>query len=116
MKVSLRELSRSAIEAVSGLDVGSGVELALRHYTARIGTKREPPRFPRFHAELGAGASGQEVDVPLGPDLQRALECAARGGAQGSPPPEQLAVHAVFVFLAELDRAGVEVLPASPRS
>jgi hypothetical protein len=87
VKFALGQLARSGIEARVGPDLSSGVELALENYARLTRSGGELPQYPRF----------READ-------------------DGPPSPEQLAAHAVLVYLAELDRAGIEVLPTPARS
>jgi hypothetical protein len=71
------------------------------------------------------------IEDRVGPDVEAGVESALERYARrvadgpkppefprfrGSPSPEQLAVHAVLVYLAELDRACVEVIRAPARS
>ena len=98
-----------------GSDVGSGVESALERYVDRVASGRRPPDFPRFRGDLPCDASGPGFDFTVDPDVELILRREARG-AGGTASPEQLAVHAVLVYLAELDRACVEVIRAPARS
>lgn len=104
MKIALGDFARSSIEAQLGSDLAAGVELALRQYAWRLRSSQRPPRFPRFRCEPSADASGTELDLAVDPEVQQILEQEMRE-AERPPSPEQLAVHAVFAYLAELDRA-----------
>jgi len=107
MKVAMGGFARSSIEAQLGSDLAAGVELALRQYARRLRSSDRPPRFPRFRAGHLADASGAEFDLMIEPEVEQILK---RELEQLEQPPtaEQLAVHAVFVYLAELDRARAE--------
>lgn len=100
MKVVLGPFARSAIEARLGKDVAAGVRVALRHYTRRLRSGHKPVRVPRF---LGPGPSASETDLelPVDPEVERVL---AREGRRQGVSLDQLTAHAVFVYLADLDR------------
>jgi hypothetical protein len=103
MKVALGTFACFCIEARFGPDPAAGVQAALRHYTRRLKSSKvplPPPRFSRFATPDGSGA---EFELDVEPDIQAALEEEAR---DKSVPVEQLLVHAVFVYLADLDAAG----------
>lgn len=78
-----------------------------------------------------SGFTRAGIEDRVGPDVEAGVESALERYAdrvasgpkppdfprfRGSPSPEQLAVHAVLVYLAELDRSCVEVIRAPPRS
>ena len=103
MKISLNTFSRSALEARLGDDIASGVHVALWHYCARLsGSSWKHAEFPRFLSDCPAGG-GEEFELTLDPGIEAILERKAR--ASDGVSPEQLAVHAVFIYLAEADRA-----------
>jgi hypothetical protein len=87
VKTGLGAFARSEIEAEVGPDRALGTERALLHYARRVGDGNPPPPFPRF---LQSG--------------------------DGAPSPDQMTVHAVMVYLADLERPGTEVLCARSRS
>lgn len=102
MKISIGGFARSSIEAQLGSDLAAGVELALRQYARRLRSSQPPPRFPSFHFDPDAYAPGAEVDLEVEPDVARILQ---RELDESEPRLSltQLAAHAVFVYLAELD-------------
>jgi transglutaminase-like putative cysteine protease len=102
VRVALGTFARSGIEARLGSDLAAGVQAALLHYTRRLGSGRTPPELPRFRRGSALEASGADFDLPVDPEIQRILEREVR---RQKAPAEQLAAHAVFVYLADLDRA-----------
>jgi hypothetical protein len=102
MKVALDTFSRSGIEARLGGDMAAGVQAALRHYTQRLGSGRKLPEFPRFRRESPLRRSGADLELAVDPEILEALEQKARESRGVSV--EQLAAHAVLVYLADLDK------------
>jgi hypothetical protein len=102
VRVALGTFARSGIEAHLGSDLGVAVQAALLHYTRRLDSNRKPPQLPHFCRGRPLETSGADFEIPVDPEVQRILEGEAR--RQGTPV-EQLAAHAVFVYLADLDRA-----------
>jgi hypothetical protein len=58
--------------------------------------------FPRFRRGHQAEASAAKVELPVEPGIKETLEREAR---RSGVTVEQLAVHAVFVYLADLEGA-----------
>ena len=108
MRVALGTFAREAIEARFGDDIAAGVAEALAHYARRLESGPTPAQFPRFRREQRAGTSGADFELSVSPEIQGTLEREAR---RSGLSVEQLAVHAVFVYLADLDRAAEEKLP-----
>ena len=103
MKIALNTFARSELEARLGGDVASGVHVALWHYCARLGgSSWQHPEFPRFISHRAADRD-EEIELTLDPGIEAILERKSR--ASDGISPEQLAVHAVFIYLAEADRA-----------
>lgn len=105
MRVSLDIFARSGIETHLGQDLAAGVRSALRHYTRRLGCEGEDvPAFPRFRRELipDPERRGTEFELSVDP----AVEAALAHEAQEFPgvTVEQMAAHAVMVYLADMDR------------
>jgi hypothetical protein len=95
-----------------GGDLAAGVRAALQHYARRLQSGPPPPGFPRFRREQQADAVAAKVELPVEPGILETLEREAR---RSGVSVEQLAVHAVFVYLADLDRAAEEKpAPESP--
>ena len=105
MRVALGTFARKEIEARFGDDVAAGVREALKHYARRLESGRPPVEFPRFRRGHQAEASAAKVELPVEPGIWETLEREAR---RSGVSVEQLAVHAVFVYLADLDRAAAE--------
>lgn len=85
----------------------AGVQAALRDYARRLRSGRKLPEFPRFLRESPLWTrSGAALELSVDPEVQAALEKEARE-SQGVSV-EQLAGHAVLVYLADLDRKASE--------
>jgi hypothetical protein len=110
MRVALGTFAHAGIEAHLGPDIAAGVQSALLHYTHSLGSARAPARFPRFRRDQPPETSGADFDLTVDPAIQEALERELRKPG-GAPSMEQLAAHAVFVYLADLEEAR-----PSPRS
>src|SRR4029077_5058323 len=110
MRVVLSTFACSGIEALLGRDIGAGVQAALRHYTRAKGSDRKAPAFSRFLGGHSAGRSGADFELAVDPKILAALEREAREFDGVSV--EQIAAHAVLVYLADLDRgSGREARP-----
>ena len=103
MKVALNTFARSGIEARSGCDLVAGVQTALRDYAQCLRSGRKVPEFPRFLHEGSATRPEVNLELSVDPEVEQALEQEARESEGLSV--EQLASHAVLVYLADLDRA-----------
>lgn len=105
MRVALDIFARSGIETHLGQDLVGGVRAALRHYTQRLGCEAEElPRFPRFRFELipDPERRGTELELSIDPAVEAALAHEAREFP--GVTVEQMAAHAVMVYLADMDR------------
>jgi hypothetical protein len=115
MNVSLGRFARSGIEERLGCEVAVGVHGALRHYVEMLRSGTRPPRYPRFLGERLAERPVELVELGVDPQLESVLEREARE-VEGVTV-EQLAAHAVLVYLADLDRAcEARVRPGSRRA
>jgi hypothetical protein len=103
--VALGTFAREEIEARLGADIAAGVREALEHYAPCLESGPAPAEFPRFRREQLAESSGADLELSVEPEMRRTLEREAR---RSRVSVEQLAVHAVFVCLADLDRAAEE--------
>jgi len=113
MKLTLSTFARSGIEAFLGRDVGAGVQAALRHYTrSKASPGRTVPTFPRFLGGAADDRSGADLELAIDPEIQAVLEREAR--ESGGVSLEQIATHAVLVYLADLDRHRVPGHQARP--
>lgn len=99
MKVKLGSFARSAIESRLGTDVSAGVEAALLHYARRVRSGQKPVSYPGFLEEVGAGSDG-ELEVSVDPEVEEVLTDEMRKQELSF---DQVAAHAVFVYLADLD-------------
>ena len=106
----LGKFARSGIESLIGSDVAAGVQAALLHYARRLRSDLRPVKFPRFCRGLQQETVEMVFDIPLDPYVQQSLELEVQ--RQGASL-EELASHAVLVYLADLDRAiGMDARPA----
>ena len=76
--------------------------MALRHYTRRLKSQREPVVIPAFCRGPAPDGAEAEFDLAVEPEIEATLEREARRQAV---PVEQLLAHAVFVYIADLDAA-----------
>lgn len=99
MKLVLGTFARGGIEAFSGSDLSAGVQKALRHYAGRErrGLSERPDR-PLLRT---LGEEGLSFELSVDSAIEEALERKAR--EYGGITAEQLATHAVLVYLAERD-------------
>ncbi len=99
MKLLLGTFARAGIEAVGGRDLAAGVRTALRHYARREDSVATGELFDRASLER-LGHVGTGIELVLDAETEEALERRAReyGGTV-----EQLATHAVLVYLADRD-------------
>jgi hypothetical protein len=103
VKVALGTFARSGIEARLGTDLAAVAEAALVHYTRRLKSGRRPVGIPRFCREHPPDHSGEEeIGLPIEGEIRATLEHEAQ---KQTVSLEQLLVHAVFVYLADLDSA-----------
>lgn len=111
MRLVLGTFACSGIKALQGGDVAAVVEAALCHYTRGKGSSsRRPKMLPSFLAEPSVGHPGTNLELSVDPEIQAALEREARESDGVSI--EQIATHAVLVYLADLDEAlGRETFP-----
>lgn len=109
MKITLGKIAKEGIEAhlEAGGDVEAVVRTALRRYTDLLDSA-EPPLLP---PPFSAGRKGPDgaLELRLDAEMQDLLERQAR---DGSVTVEELAAHAVLLYLAELDAiAAITVEP-----
>lgn len=99
MKLALGTFARGGIEAFSGDDLSAGVRKALNHYAGRerYGLPKRPDRpLLRTLAD-----DGLDVELSVDSETEAALERKAR--EHGGITAEELAAHAVLVYLADRD-------------
>lgn len=105
IRVTLGPFARSGVETYFGADVPAGVRSAIRHYARRLTTERMPPAPPpRRRREACAGRDDVAVEVAI--DAVDEATVAGQALRRGVGTCE-LIVHAVLVYLAELELLGV---------
>lgn len=102
MKVTLGKFARSGIESQVGGDVAAGVQAALTHYASRPDSVRASLPAPRFLRELLSSEQEGLVELKIGPAMLRCVEWEAQ---RQSRTVDEIAEHAVLVYLADLDEA-----------
>lgn len=105
MRVTLGKFAREEIEARFGDDIAAGVRAALEHYARRLESGPPPVKFPRFLRGQEAEAIAAEFRLPVAPGVRETLE---READRSGLSIEQTVLHAVFVYLADLDRESDE--------
>lgn len=109
MKVALGKFARSSIEELLGADLHVGVQAALAHYTHRLSSNLKPVRPPDFAWVSLDGAD--TFDLTVAPELEAALE---REALEQRVPLDQILVHAVLVYLADLESVSFSGELATP--
>lgn len=100
VKVALGKFASFCIEARLGDDTAARVRDALQHYARQIDSATMSSPFPGFCRDQAPDGSGAEFELAVDPKIQARLEREARSQ---DVQVEQLLVHAVFVYLADLD-------------
>jgi hypothetical protein len=109
VKVALGKFARSSIEELLGADLHVGVQAALAHYTHRLSSNLKPVRPPDFAWVSLDGAD--TFDLTVAPELEAALE---REALEQRVPLDQILVHAVLVYLADLESVSFSGELATP--
>ena len=110
IRVTLGTLARSGVESYFGDDVPRGVRTAVVYYAHRLRAECVPLRPPAFAAaEMDQPGSDPPVETTVDAEDEEAFAAGAR--AAGTTV-EQLALHAVLLYLAELEALGVD--PGGP--
>jgi len=101
MRIALGTFASSGIKAHMGPDIEAAVRTALLHYTQKLKDGRAPIAMPRFLRDQVTPQSAEAVfELTVDCECQELLEReATRQGTSAS----QLAVHAVLIYLAELE-------------
>lgn len=102
MKVTLGKLAIKGIETYAGGASTACVQAALLHYAGRLRSSRPPVEVPDFLRELRSCGAVEVVEPPIDRATEAALEREAR---RQRTSLEEISVHAVLVYLAELDAA-----------
>jgi hypothetical protein len=100
LKLAIGKFACFCIDARLGGDIAAGVQLALRHYGRRLKSGQPPVRFPDFCRDLEPERSAPTFDLPIDSAMQAMIGKEARRHAVSV---DQIATHAVFVYLADLD-------------
>jgi hypothetical protein len=109
MKLVLGTFARGGIEAISGDDLSDGVRRALIHFARR---ERHAPLKGLDRGQLdGLGSDGLDFELSVDSETEEALERRAREYA--GITAEQLAGHAVLVYLADRDAKAVQPMASS---
>jgi hypothetical protein len=99
MKVALGEFACFCVASRFGADLGAGIESAARYYCRKLSSQAEIGLRARLPKRLASPYV--ELDVPIDAEVVDRLE---REASLRSVDVQQLLNHAVFVYLAELDR------------
>jgi hypothetical protein len=114
MKVVLGPLAKAGLEDNVGPDLPAAINAALVYYVGKLDSGKRPPRFPEFASMQGNRQGGEEMSpnaeqdrtaVEVEVDEQVVATLAAEAESQGVGV-DDLAAHAVLVYLAELDLIG----------
>lgn len=106
MKVALGQFARSEIEAQLGPDLEAGVRTALQRYALDLESGRETLPYPSFRRQQPRQPSGVDLELSLKAAEEAEVEAALEGEVRRQNVSlEQLVTHAVFLCLADLDRA-----------
>jgi hypothetical protein len=103
MRAALGRFAQREIEAALGPDLIAGVQTALRHYAGRLTSGPAPVGLPEL--ALAGGGARRDLELAVGHEVERALE---REGDRQGASLGQLTTHAVFVYLADLERSSGE--------
>lgn len=112
MRVALDKFARLGIETHLGADVAAGIRTALIQYAHKLESGRRSVALPRFLAIQPFPEQGEySFDLTIDSQTEATLEEEA---ARQGTTMNLLAVHAVMVYMAELEFLDV-VLSSSPR-
>lgn len=100
VKVALGKFARFGIESQLGSNVRVGVLLALHHYSRRLSSGWRPVAPPPFCAQQGEDEEATTIELQLDPKTRARLEQVAQ---MHDVPLDHVLLHAVFVYLADLD-------------
>lgn len=103
MKVVLGTFACFCIENQLGLDLSTGLQQALRHYSRRLESATKPVALPGFSSDQASDGQAAEFELPVEPEIEAML---MRESRAQEVPIEQLLDHAVFVYMADLDASG----------
>jgi hypothetical protein len=117
MRVVLGPLAKSGLETHLGPQLPAAIGVALVYYVGKLNSGQRPPRFPNFAPTQGNQNGDAETRSPHVPaieprlevevDVDERIEAALCTDAENQRVSvEDLAGHAVLVYLAELDLIG----------
>lgn len=104
IKVTLGGFARSAVESYFGGDLAAGVRAALVHYARKLKVGRRPLGPPPFLPGLGPSGCALPLDLTIDAEDEAVFQEQARSSGT---TVDRLALHAVLVYLAELEFLGV---------
>lgn len=107
VKLGLGSFARFGIESRLGSNVRVGVLLALRHYSRRLRSGWRPVAPPRFCSHRQEDEGTMTIELQLDPESHLRLQ---RVAEMYDVPLEHVLLHAVFVYLADLDAQKKECL------
>jgi hypothetical protein len=99
MKVALGEFACMCVASRFGSDLALGIQSATRHYSRMLASAADSG--PRLRLPKPVEDPSVELEVALDREVLGRLESEARMRAVDL---QQLLNHAIFVYLAELDR------------
>lgn len=102
VKVELGKLACTGLRGHFGADPAIGARKALLHYAYKLKVGRKPIAAPRFLDSRSPAEA--KFDLTLDRDTEAVL---SQEASRLRIDTTQLATHAVFVYLAELDFLGV---------
>jgi hypothetical protein len=110
MQVAVGSFARQGIEDRLGPDLPAGLEIALLYYVGKLRSGRGTTRFPSFLQSAGIEGPVAEVELNVGPEVEKLLSSEAE---RQHTTVDRLAAHSVFLYLAELERLESEGRAAS---
>jgi hypothetical protein len=113
MRVMIGKFARSGIEAHLGPDLAGGVQAALRHYWRRLRSGTTPIAMPRLASEQRPDGAGACFELPVEQEIRLTLE---REAARQATTVDRLLVHAILVYLSDLDTPAPRAPQGSARS
>jgi hypothetical protein len=100
MQISLGKFACTSIREQIGPDLQAAAETALFHYVIKLKLGRPPIAVPQGLSPEQGGEPEVTLTLAVDSDTEKLLEHEA--GRQGTTV-SKLAVHSIFVYLAELD-------------
>jgi hypothetical protein len=100
VKVAIGKFGCFCIDAHFGGDVPASVHLALRHYARLLESGWRPASFPVFFRDFESECAADSFELPVDSEIQAMVGREAR---RHGTSVDQIAAHAVFVYLADLE-------------